>query len=83
MLGDSLSMLQEVHRGFQAHVSTCHPVFWKFLEVLQKEETVVRVGILQNEAGHRPPPQRRRYVDCNQRFSELSMTSQIVKELII
>ena len=56
------------HRGFQAHVSACHPVFWKFLEVLQKEETVVRVGILQNESSHQPPPQRRRYVDCNQRI---------------
>ena len=56
------------HRGLRAHVSTCHPVFWKFLEVLQKEETVVRVGILQKEGGHQPPPQRRRYVDCNQRI---------------
>ena len=56
------------HRGFQAHVSACHPVFWKFLKVLQMEETVVRVGILQNEGGHEPPPQRRRYVDCNQRI---------------
>ena len=56
------------HRGLQAHVSTCHPVFWKFLKVLQKEETVVRVGILQNEGGHQPSPQRRRYVDCNQRI---------------
>ena len=26
-------------------------MFWKFLEVLQKQETVVRVGILQNEGG--------------------------------
>ena len=48
------------HRGFQEHVSACHPVFWKFLEILQKEETVVRVGISQNEGGHEPPPQRRR-----------------------
>ena len=56
------------HRGFHAHVSACHTVFWKFLKVLQKEETVVRVGILQNEGGHQPPPQRRRYVDCNQRI---------------
>ena len=56
------------HRGFHAHVSACHTVFWKFLKVLQKEETVVRVGILQNEGGHQPSPQRRRYVDCNQRI---------------
>ena len=56
-------------RGTQrvpSHVSACHLVFWKFLEVLQKEESVVRVRILQNEGGHRPLPQRRRYVDCNQ-----------------
>ena len=24
------------HRGFQSNVSSCHPTFWKFLEVLQK-----------------------------------------------
>ena len=53
------------HRGFLAHVSACHSVFWKFLEVLQKEEAFVRVGILQNQGGHQPPLQRRRYVDCN------------------
>ena len=47
------------HSGFQAQVSTCHPVFLKFL---------VRVGILQNEGGHQPHPQRRRYVDCDQRI---------------
>ena len=56
------------HRGFQAHVSVCNPVFWKFLEVLQKDELIVRVGILQNEGGHQPPPQRRRYVGCNHRI---------------
>ena len=54
------------YRGFQAHVSVCHPVFWKFLQVLKKEETIVRVGILQNEGGHETPPQRRRYTDCTQ-----------------
>ena len=58
--------VEKWHRGFQAHVSDFHPVFWKFLEVLQKEETLVRVGILQNEGGQEPPPQRRRYADCNQ-----------------
>ena len=51
------------HRRFQAHVSACYPAFWKFLEVLQKAKTVARVGILQNEGGHQPPPQKRRHVD--------------------
>ena len=39
------------HRVLQAHASACHPAFWKFLEVLQKQETVIRVGNLQNEGG--------------------------------
>lgn len=56
------------HRCFQANVSACHPIFWKFLEVLKKEESVVRVSIFQNLGGHQPPSQRRRYADCNQRI---------------
>ena len=56
------------HRGFQANISACHPTFWKFLNVLKVEESVVRVAVLQNEGGHQPLPQRRRYVDCNQRI---------------
>ena len=70
------------HRGFQTHNSTCHHVLWKFVEVLQKEDTVVRVGILQIEGGYQPPAQRRRYVDCNQRILRIVDDSQIVKQLI-
>ena len=67
--GITKNTVEEWHIEFQAHVSGCYPVFWKFLEVFQKEETVVRVEILQNEVGHQPSPQRRRYVDsCNQRI---------------
>ena len=35
--------------------------------MLKKEETIARVGILQNEGGHETPPQRR-YIDCTQRI---------------
>ena len=56
------------HRSFQAHVSSCHPVFWKFLSVLKNEENLMRVSITQHLAGHQPPAQRRRYLDCNRRI---------------
>ena len=54
--------------SFQANVSSTHPTFWKFLDVLLREERIVRVRMLQNQTGHAPEPQRRRYADCNVRI---------------
>ena len=56
------------HRSFQAHFSSCHPIFWKFLQILQNEENYIRVKINQNEVGHPVEPQRRRYLNCNRRI---------------
>ena len=53
------------HRSFQAHVSSCHPILWKLLQILQNEENYIRVKIIRNEVGHPAEPQRRRYMDCN------------------
>ena len=56
------------HRRFQSHVSSCHPIFWKFLDIMRNEESLIRVDIIQNLAGHPPPAQRRRYLDCKRRI---------------
>ena len=56
------------YRSFQAHVSSSHLSFWKFLQVLQNEENYIRVKIIQNEVGHPAEPQRRRHFDCNRRI---------------
>jgi hypothetical protein len=56
------------HRAFQCHLTCCHPNFWKFISILQREESIIRVSILQHLGGHPPPPQRRRYADCNARI---------------
>ena len=53
------------HRSFQGHVSSCHPVFWKFLNILRDEENLICVSIIQHLAGHPPPPHREHYLDCN------------------
>ena len=52
------------HNSFQANVSSTHPMFWKFLDVLR----LVWVRMLQKQAGHAPEPQRRSYSDCNTRI---------------
>ena len=54
--------------SFQANVSSTHPTFWKFLDVLLREERIVRVRMLQNQVGHASEPQRRRCADCNARI---------------
>ena len=56
------------HRSFQPHVSSCHPILWKLLQILQNEENYIRVKIIRNEVGHPAEPQRRRYMDCNRRI---------------
>ena len=52
-------------QSFQSHVSACHPAFWKFLSVLQKEENVIRISIIPHLAGHPAPPPRQRYSDSS------------------
>ena len=59
------------HRGFQFNVSTCHLTFWKFLEVLKKEETVVGVAIFQNQRGAPTLSLKKRHVSCNQRILKI------------
>ena len=56
------------HRSFQAQVSSCHPVFWKFIQILQNEESLIRVDIIQRLVGHPAQPQKRRDLDCNRRI---------------
>ena len=63
--------LEGWHRGFQATVASCHPLFWKFVGLLKKEEGLNRVKMLQALGGHQPPQQRRRYADSNQRLIRL------------
>ena len=38
------------HHSFHSNVSSCHPSFWKCIEVLQSEERIVRVKLLQNQS---------------------------------
>ena len=35
---------------------------------MQKEESLIRIGIVQNIAGRPSQPQERRYLDCNRRI---------------
>ena len=59
------------HRSFQANVGAYHPNFWKFIDILKREQNLTQVNIAQAQAGHQPEPQRRRYLDSNQRIKNI------------
>ena len=59
------------HRSFQANVGAYHPNFWKFIDILKREQNLPQVNIAQARAGHQPEPQRRRYLDSNQRIKNI------------
>ena len=59
------------HRRFQANVRAYQPNFWKFIDILKREQSLNHVNISQARAGHQPEPQRRRYQDSNRRIKNI------------
>ena len=45
-----------------------HPTFCKFIDLIKKEKILNRMDMVQAEAGHPSPAQRRIYVKCNQQI---------------
>ena len=56
------------HHGCQANVSCLHPTIWKFIDLLEKSQSLNRVNILQAMNGYAAPSQRRKYRDRNVRI---------------
>ena len=44
------------HRRFQANVGAYRPNFWKFIDILKREQSLNHVNISQARAGHQPEP---------------------------
>ena len=60
--------MEGFNRKLQAAVGCCHPNLWRFLSVLQREQSLNEVLIKQLAAGHVPAPPKKRYMDCNARI---------------
>ena len=69
---------EDWHRSFQGHISGCHPLFWKFSSVLQKEENMIRISIVQHLAGHLAPPPRQHYLEYIQIDKGFSTWGQLL-----
>ena len=60
--------VEDWHRRLQANLDVYHPTLWKLIDVLKREESLVRTEIAQAVGGHLAPAQRRRYADSAQRI---------------
>ena len=48
------------HRGFNNLLSSCHPTIWKFIEAIQKEQSLNDMKINQYIAGKIEPSRKRK-----------------------
>ncbi len=58
------------HNRFSLNVDGVHPTFWKFVESLQREESLVRAEIHQLLGGHQVV-QKRKYAQCAERVRNI------------
>ena len=58
------------HNRFSLNVDGVHPTIWKFIESLQREESMVRAEINQVLGGH-PVTQKKKYAQCAERVKNI------------
>jgi hypothetical protein len=63
--------LEGWHRAFQANVGAHHPSIWKFIVVLQREESAQRASVEQAAAGREPTKKKRKYIETNERLQRV------------
>ena len=57
--------IERWHGSFQASVTNDHSTFWKFIDILQWDKSIVRVKSLQNHGEHQSLKLRRGCLDCS------------------
>ena len=59
------------HTSFQSGVGAHHPNFWRFLDVLKREQSLNQLNINQMIVVFDPPSQRRQYVNAGKRIAAI------------
>ena len=55
-------------RGFEMQISAQHPNIWKFIEALQREQSIRTLQIEQYVSGQQSTPALKKYMDCAERL---------------
>ena len=56
------------HRGFEMQISAQHPNIWKFIEAIQREQSIRTLQIEQYVSGQQGTLSRKKYRDCAERL---------------
>lgn len=66
------------HRGFEQQISSEHPNIWKFVEAIQREQSLHELQVEQYVAGIEHTPARKKYRDCAERILRIVEEYNIV-----
>ena len=56
------------HRGFATNLGAYHPNFWRYLDILKREQCLSKAKLTQLISGQGPPAPRRQYRDAGTRL---------------
>lgn len=59
------------HRGFETQIAADHPNIWKFIDGIQREQSLNYLKIEQLVSGQQDPVPRKKYRDCSERIARL------------
>lgn len=63
--------VKRLHRKMQAAITADHPNLWRFLAILQRQQSFLNVTIFQQLRGKLVEPTRKRYRDCNSQIMNI------------
>ena len=59
------------NRKMQSAITSHHPNIWRFLRILQREQSLTNAQLNQLFGGHAPQPPKKKYKDCSVRISHI------------
>ncbi|XP_066959010.1 uncharacterized protein [Macrobrachium rosenbergii] len=63
--------VEGLHYGFEQQLSACHPSIWKFIQGLQREQSLQELRIEQYLGGVGIPVRKKKYRDCAKRLQTI------------
>lgn len=60
--------LEGWHLAFESQLTACHPSIWKFIEAIQREQSLTEMKMVQSQSGISATPRKQKYVALDLRI---------------